>query len=172
MLCSLLGISNGVPFSSAPSLSNSGVLLFAEKDKWLWRECTFVRIFIVLLCVYREPAGKVEEFMELFFQEETCQVVAPRSVSGPRGKGRGAQAGTSLIPSSEVISDLGGFRGREKGTDPSSLQIGLEGTSSPLQASSNISTLISKQTEEGKESWEAPGYISCSTASPRQRGSP
>jgi len=50
-----------------PAFQTSSVLLFAEKDKWLQRECTFVRIFIVLLCVLREPVGKVEEFMELCF---------------------------------------------------------------------------------------------------------
>lgn len=73
-----------------PAFQTSSGLLFAEKDKWLWRECTFVRIFIILLCVFREPAGKVEEFMERCFQEDICQVVAPHSVSAWR-RGRGSR---------------------------------------------------------------------------------
>lgn len=58
----------GSPSVLLPAFQTSGVLLFAKKDKWLWRECTFVRIFIILLCVFREAAGKVEEFMELCFK--------------------------------------------------------------------------------------------------------
>lgn len=92
----------GSPSVLLPAFQTSAVLLFAEKDKWLWRECTFVKIFIVLLCVFREPAGKVEEFMELCFQKDVCQVVAPYSVSLPEGKGRWVKAGTSLAPSTEV----------------------------------------------------------------------
>lgn len=86
----------GSPSVLLPAFQTGGVLLFAEKDKWLWKECTFVRIFIVLLCVFREPAGKVEEFTELCFQEDICQVVAPYSACLPRGKGTGVRAGTSL----------------------------------------------------------------------------
>lgn len=97
------GFLMGSPSVLLPAFQTSAVLLFAEKDKWLWRECTFVRIFIVLLCVFREPAGKVEEFMELCFQKDVCQVVAPYSVSLPEGKGRWVKAGTSLVPSTEVI---------------------------------------------------------------------
>lgn len=110
------GFLMGSPSVLLPAFQTSSVLLFAEKDKWLWRECTFVRIFIVLLCVLRDPAGKVEEFMELCFQEGARQVAAPCS----EGRGRGGQGrALSLILSAEVISDLGGFRGREKRADPS-----------------------------------------------------
>lgn len=97
------GFLMGSPSVLLPAFQTSGVLLFAEKDKWLWRECTFVKIFIIPLCVFREPAGKAEEFVEICFEEHICQVVAPYSVSLPRGKGRGSRQGLLSHPFTEVI---------------------------------------------------------------------
>lgn len=105
------GFLMGSPSVLLPAFQTSSILLFAEKDKWLWRECTFVRIFMVLLCVLRDPAGKVEEFMELCFQEGAHQVAALCS-EGWRG-GKAGPSLSSLLQKSFQIS--GGLEGERKG---------------------------------------------------------
>lgn len=87
-LCSLLGISDGVPLSSAASLS-AQVSLYVQ---WLCRERISVRVFTIPWCVSREPAGRVEEFKGL--KKARAQRGTSLSPSAQR-KGTGVRAGTS-----------------------------------------------------------------------------